>query len=163
MVRTTRRSRPAPRMVNRPSASLIAGVGHAGRLLLVFHQNEGPSMLSSRWVARFAGTSRPIVWTLTVTPWAGRPIHVEQAPLDYLLGSECDVNVGPVGIGVELDPAGTIARRNSDGADIDDGGMTRCAGRRSGTGPSRRCVPGRLPMAVIFAYPSTAPGCLIAA
>ena len=43
-------------------------------------------------------------------------IYVEQASPDHLLGSECDVNVGPVGIGVELDPAGTIAWRKGDSA-----------------------------------------------
>ncbi len=31
IMRSMRRSRPAPRMVNRPSASLIAGLGQAGK------------------------------------------------------------------------------------------------------------------------------------
>ena len=146
MLRMTRRSRPAPWMVNRPSASLTAGVGQAGRLLLVFHQNEGPSTVSSRWLARFAGTSRPIVWTTDRDALGRTAIHVEQAPLDHLLGSERDVNVGLVGVGVELDPAGTIARRKSDGAGLVMSGRHGAHGHQSETGPSRRYVPGRSPM-----------------
>ena len=62
--------------------------------------------------------TRPMVWTVTSTPGTGRPIHVEQATLDHLLGPECDVGDGLVGVGVELGPTGTIARRQSDGADM---------------------------------------------
>ena len=107
IMRITRRSRPAPRMVNRPSASLDRRLG-PGRQDVCWDSTKttGPSMLSRRWLGRFAGTSRPIVWTMTVDALDRPAIHVEQATLDDLLGSECDVNVGPVGVGVELDPAG---------------------------------------------------------
>ena len=49
---------------------------------------------------------------------ADRPaIHVEQPPLDHLLGPERDVGGRPVGVGIELDPAGAVAGRDRDGAD----------------------------------------------
>ena len=44
IMRMTRRSRPTPRTVNRPSESLIADLGQAGRPFPGFHQNLGPSI-----------------------------------------------------------------------------------------------------------------------
>ena len=47
----------------------------------------------------------------------GLALQVEQPPVDHLLGPERDVGGGLVGVGVELDPAGTIAGRQGDGAE----------------------------------------------
>ena len=44
-------------------------------------------------------------------------VHVEQPPLDHLLGSERDVGGRLVGVGIELDPAGAVAGRHRDGAE----------------------------------------------
>ena len=87
----------------------------------------------------------PMLSTETVDALGGPALQVEQPPLDHLLGPERDVGGGLVGVGVELDPAGAVARRERDGAELDNAATTRCEAHRAGTGPSRRCPPGRSP------------------
>ncbi len=48
----------------------------------------------------------------------GPALEIEQAPLDHLFGSECDVGGGLIGVEVEIDPAGTIAGRDGNGAGL---------------------------------------------
>ncbi len=47
----------------------------------------------------------------------GLSLQVEESPLDHLLRWEGDLDVGLVVVGIEPDPAGTIARRQGDGAE----------------------------------------------
>ena len=91
------------------------------------------------------GRTRRMAVTDNFTSAGGLALQVEQPPLDHLLGPKRDVGGGLLGVGVELDPAGAIARRQGDGAEFDRDATTRCAGRRAGTGPSRRWSPGRSP------------------
>ena len=78
----------------------------------MFHQNLGPSTASStgdpiRRDQAAHGLDRDL-------DALDRPaFHVEQPPLDHLLGPERDVGIGLVGVGVELDPAGAVAWRNA--------------------------------------------------
>ena len=48
----------------------------------------------------------------------GPALHVEQPPVDHLLGPERDLGGGLIVVGVELDPADAIAGRHRDGAKI---------------------------------------------
>ena len=122
--------------------------------------HRGPHERSS---SRFTGMTRPMAWTDDRDAPDRPAVQVEQAPLDHLLGPECDVGDRPVGVGVELDPAGAIARRRSRRRRHDDAGPTWCAGRRAGTGPSRRSAPGRSRMGSSSHTRLPRPGCLIAA
>ena len=75
----------------------------------------------------------------------GLALQVEQPPVDHLLGPKRDLGGGLIGVGVELDPADAITRRQGDRAEFV---VTRRRGarrRRPGTGPSRRWRPGRAP------------------
>ena len=44
-------------------------------------------------------------------------MHVEQSPVDHLLRPERDIGGGLFVVGVELDPAGAISRRQGNGAE----------------------------------------------
>ncbi len=83
MPSSTRRPRPAPRMVNRPSASLNAGRGQAGRSLWWNGEKEGPSRFSTLAGVPFTkipGTTRPMAWTVTSISRTGRPFTSNSRP-----------------------------------------------------------------------------------
>ena len=110
------RPRPMPCRVNRPSASVIAGLGQPGK-----------SFASSPPEGRAFGSLTTLVRVSLKDAAHGRDrdrdirggpaLQVEEAALDHLLGSERDIGVGLVGVGVELDPADPISGGQGDGAD----------------------------------------------
>ncbi len=108
-----------PRTVNRPSASLNAGRGQAGRLTRCIGQKEGPSRLSTRGRPVHEDPRDDAAHGLDRhLDIADRPAaQVEQPPLDDLLWPEHDVGGRLIGIGIQLDPADAVAGRHRDGTD----------------------------------------------
>ena len=136
--------RPTPRRVKRPSASVVAGLGQAGKSLASLsprriddHRTElDDSSAGAR--AAIASNRRD----RDRDARDGPALHVEQSPVDHLLRPERDVGGGLIVVGVELDPAGAVAGRratapNSSWRDDD----VRGASSRNRPEPSARASP----------------------
>ena len=124
-----------PRMVNRPSASVVAGCGPGRRGLGAYSRPRSGGLRYARQASGDRAGHGPSPSTEIATPGTGRPLKVEQPPLDHLLGPERDVGGGLIGVGVELDPADAVARRDGDGADLVMASTTRCAAASSRNRP----------------------------
>ena len=113
----TRSPRPTPRSVKRPSASVIAGWGQAGKSLpWTCHKTAAFEGIADQPHVTADDAAHQIDDNLDAP---GRPpLHVEETPLDYLFGTKCDLASGLGGIRVEVNPGGPIAGCQRNGAEL---------------------------------------------
>ena len=57
---------------------------------------------------------RPIAFDPNLDAVNGPALYIEQTAVDDLLGSEREIGIGLIGVGVEVNPTGSIARCDSD-------------------------------------------------